>query len=85
MIDHTKDMKQVTLTRIAPARNMARYYHLAVEPDLFGSWCCIRVWGRLGTSGQLRSVPYPSAEAAQTAFTRLQRGKECKGYVPRPG
>jgi predicted DNA-binding WGR domain protein len=35
-------MSAVTLYRTDPARNMARFYHLDLQPDLFGSWCVIR-------------------------------------------
>jgi WGR domain len=32
----------VRLCRIDPDKNMARFYRLAVERDLFGMWCLIR-------------------------------------------
>jgi predicted DNA-binding WGR domain protein len=74
-------MPSVTLYRIDPARNMQRYYHLDIQPDLFGHHCLIREWGRMGRSGQVRIVPYPNEEAVQAAF-RKQRGvKERKGYA----
>ena len=41
-------MSAVMLTRIDRAHNMARYYRLDVQPDLFGQWCFIREWGRIG-------------------------------------
>ena len=50
-------MTTITLTRIDHARRMARFYVLDVQPDLFGQWCFIREWGRIGRSGQLRNVP----------------------------
>ncbi|WP_187399200.1 WGR domain-containing protein [Bradyrhizobium paxllaeri] len=31
-----------------PARNMARFYVLTIEPILFGDSALIREWGRLG-------------------------------------
>ena len=52
-------MTAVTLTRTDHARRMARFYVLDVQPDLFGAWCFIREWGRIGRPGQLRHVPYP--------------------------
>jgi len=74
-------MHSVTRYRIDPARNMHRYYHLDIQPDLFGSHCLIREWGRLGRSGQVRSVPYPTGDEAQVAFCKQQRIKERKGYT----
>ena len=35
---------------------MRRFYRLDVQPDLFGRWCCIREWGRIGRAGQVRSL-----------------------------
>ena len=53
-------MTAITLMRSDPKRNMHRYYRLDVQPDLFGAWCCIREWGRIGQAGQIRSSPYPT-------------------------
>ncbi|HLG63096.1 MAG TPA: WGR domain-containing protein [Ktedonosporobacter sp.] len=74
-------MNPVTLYRIDLARNMQRWYHLDVQPDLFGSHCLIREYGRIGSSGQVRMTPYPTEEAAQAAFMKQQETKERKGYA----
>ena len=61
-------MTAVTLTRTDHARRMARFYVLDVQPNLFGAWCFIREWGRIGRPGQLRQVPYPTeAKAKESA------------------
>jgi predicted DNA-binding WGR domain protein len=53
-------MTALTLRRSDPIRNMHRYYRLDVQLDLFGAWCFIREWGRIGhRGGQSRTVPYP--------------------------
>ena len=72
-------MTAITLTRIDHARRMARLYVLAVQPDLFGQWCFIREWGRIGRSGQLRNVPYPTEDEAHAALARQSRVKERRG------
>lgn len=74
-------MNSVTLYRIDPARNMQRWYYLDIQPDLFGSHCLIREWGRLGHSGQARMTSYPTEEAAQAAFIKQRGVKERKGYA----
>lgn len=51
-------MSAIILHRTDPARNMRRFYRLDVQPDLFGQWCFIREWGRIGSTGQVRTVPY---------------------------
>ena len=73
-------MNEVTLTRRDPARNLYRYYRLDVQPDLFGAWCLIREWGRIGQGSQRRLTPFPTADEAQTALERQRRRKERRGY-----
>jgi len=60
---------------------MHRYYRMDVQPDLFGEWCLIREWGRIGSTGQTRVVPYPAPAEADEALHRQRRTKERRGYV----
>jgi predicted DNA-binding WGR domain protein len=60
---------------------MFRFYHLDIQPDLFGNHCLVREWGRIGRSGQIRSVPYPTGDEAQAALREQQGTKERKGYA----
>jgi len=74
-------MTATTLTRRDPTKNLHRYYRLDVQPDLFGAWCFIREWGRIGQrGGQSRTVPYPTPTEAQAALDKQRRLKECRGY-----
>jgi predicted DNA-binding WGR domain protein len=69
----------ITLRRSDPSCNLHRYYRLDVQPDLFGEWCVVREWGRIGQSGQMRSTPFPTpVEAA--ALEKQRRAKERRGY-----
>jgi predicted DNA-binding WGR domain protein len=52
-----------------------------VQSDLFGQWCFIREWGRIGRSGQVRTVPYATAADAHEALAQQQRVKERRGYA----
>lgn len=70
----------ITLHRHDPARNVHRYYRLNVQTDLFGHWCFVRQWGRIGQFGRMRSDPFPTSEAAQAALERQCRAKERRGY-----
>lgn len=72
----------VTLRRIDADKNMARFYRMDVQPDLFGGWSFIREWGRIGRPGQVRSTPYPSPAEAVAASERQRRVKERRGYGP---
>ncbi|WP_026031296.1 WGR domain-containing protein, partial [Sinorhizobium meliloti] len=40
--------------RIDTTKNMARFYAMSIEPDLFGGSALVRRWGRIGTRGQER-------------------------------
>jgi predicted DNA-binding WGR domain protein len=69
-------MNPVNLYRIDSEKRMHRYYRLDVQPDLFGQWCLIREWGRIGSSSQRRSVPFPTPQEAEAALHRQRRAKE---------
>lgn len=73
-------MNATILYRIDSDRRMQRFYRMDVQPDLFGQWCLIREWGRIGSSGQLRSLPFPTMQEAATALQRQQLMKERRGY-----
>jgi len=73
----------VWLRRVEPEKNMARFYHLVVERDLFGTWCFTREWGRIGRGGQIRTIPYPTPAEARTALEKQRHAKERRGYIPR--
>lgn len=71
----------VILRRTDPGRNMARFYRMDIQPDLFGEWRLVREWGRIGQAGQLRQAIYPSQAEARIALERHCRVKEKRGYV----
>ncbi len=51
-------MNAVILYRIDAAKRMHRFYRMDVQPDLFGQWCLMREWGRIGSTGQTRPPPF---------------------------
>jgi predicted DNA-binding WGR domain protein len=72
----------VVLRRIDPAKNMARFYSLEVERDLFGRVVLVRRWGRIGTAGKTRLDEHVGEGEAMAAFQALQSTKRRKGYQP---
>ena len=74
-------MTAIVLYRIDPSKRMHRFYRLDMQPDLFGQWCVIREWGRIGSAGQERSVPFTSASDAQAALHKQRQAKTRRGYV----
>jgi predicted DNA-binding WGR domain protein len=70
------------LHRVDPARNMARFYALSVEPTLFGPAALVCRWGRIGTHGQQCTHVHEDLAAAQAALERRLMGKLRRGYRP---
>jgi predicted DNA-binding WGR domain protein len=68
------------MRRVEPARNMARFYSLDVERDLFGRVVLVRRWGRIGTAGKVRLDEYEGEGAALAALHALQQRKMRRGY-----
>jgi predicted DNA-binding WGR domain protein len=69
------------LERIDPARNMARYYTLAVEVTLFEDWSCVRGFGRIGSrGGRIMLGLFDSRAAAEAELVALLRRKQARGY-----
>jgi predicted DNA-binding WGR domain protein len=75
----------IVLERIDPARNIARYYVLSIEPTLFAKHTLIRRWGRIGCLGRERLQFFGREDASRaqvTLETWLDR-KRKRGYAPR--
>jgi len=73
-------MSAVMLHRVDRGQNMARFYLLDIQPDLFGGWSLIREWGRIGRPGTVRVLPYPTEAEALDALEQQRRAKERRGY-----
>ncbi len=71
---------QLHIERRDPARNMARYYALSIEPTLFGEVCLTRRWGRIGAHGQAKYHSFEREEEAVQLFLGLLRDKRKRGY-----
>jgi predicted DNA-binding WGR domain protein len=70
----------ITLRRIDPAKNMARFYALDVQRDLFGAIMLMKQWGRIGTGGRVAGEPYASVDLALAALQRQAERKRRRGY-----
>ena len=70
----------IHLTRTDPARNMARFYTMALQPTLFGEWALLREWGRIGSAGRLVSSRFASEGEAALAMAEHLKAKLSKGY-----
>ena len=72
-------MSATVLHRIDPGKRMSRFYRLDVQPDLFGQWCFIREWGRIGRRGQVMTFSFSTKAEAVVARDTLLRAKERRG------
>ena len=71
--------RYVRLESVDPATNRARFYLLQWQPTLDGRQVLLRIWGRLGTMGQVRPLLWADdaklpAHLQQVLHQRLQHG-----------
>lgn len=72
---------QIRLEKINPEKRQRRFYVMQVTRTLFGEWCLIREWGRIGSAGGQRMTDYAaSREEAETALEKLSNLKSRRGY-----
>jgi predicted DNA-binding WGR domain protein len=74
---------QLVLERVDPARNIARYYVLSIEPTLLAKHTLIRRWGRIGCLGRERLQFFRSEDAprAQVTLETWLARKRNRGYA----
>jgi len=75
---------QLYVERTDEARNMARFYAMTIEPNLFGEVCLTRRWGRIGAQGQMKVQHFAKERDAVAAFLDLLRQKRRRGYRVTP-
>ncbi|MCD4658486.1 WGR domain-containing protein [Agrobacterium sp.] len=74
---------QLYVERRDSAKNMARFYSMSIEPDLFGELCLTRRWGRIGAKGQSLTHHFEREQEAVALFLDLIRRKCSRGYRAR--
>lgn len=75
---------QTYLEKRQPAQKMARFYRIAVMPNLFGEWTLYREWGRIGQGGQVRMDWFEDENQAVAALVILEASKRQRGYWVEP-
>ncbi len=78
--EHSPIQHVLVLRRMEPERNVARFYALMIERDLFGRIVLVRHWGRVGSRGRERVEPYANQDEAVTAMGKLAAAKRRRGY-----
>ena len=75
---------QTYLEKRQPAQKMARFYRMAIMPNLFGEWTLYREWGRIGQGGQVRMDWFSDENQASVALITLEAAKRKRGYWVEP-
>lgn len=75
---------QLYVERTDEARNIARFYAMTIESNLFGEVCLTRRWGRIGAHGQMKVQHFARERDAVAAFLDLLRQKRNRGYRVTP-
>ena len=70
----------IYLERIDHRKNMARFYRLSVEIDLFGNIIVVRRWGRIGSDGRKLEFLQRSVSDALRQLQQCADGKRRRGY-----
>jgi predicted DNA-binding WGR domain protein len=68
------------MRRVDPDTNVARFYLLTLERDLFGNFAVTRQWGRVGTAGRVITEPFATELEAAEAMGQLAAVKRRRGY-----
>jgi predicted DNA-binding WGR domain protein len=71
----------IYLERHDTARNMARFYCLTVERNLFDEFSLVRTWGRIGRPSQSKIELHATEQDAQASMIRKVQQKQRKGYA----
>lgn len=71
---------QLYVERTEKSKNMARFYAMSIEANLFGEACLARRWGRVGTHGQTMIDRFEVESAAVAKFLEILRQKKARGY-----
>lgn len=74
------NLASIYLERIDHRTNMARFYHVSVEIDLFGDILAVRRWGRIGSDGRRLSLPQQSVADALCEVEQCADAKRRRGY-----
>ena len=74
-------MSALVLRSVDPARKRYREYAVSIQPGLFGDWCLMTHWGRIGATGQQRRYWFETAEEAEAQQRRILQRRERNGYT----
>jgi predicted DNA-binding WGR domain protein len=78
--DRSPVQHTIALRRVDPDTNVARFYVLTLERDLFGNFAVTRQWSRAGTAGRVITKPFGTEVEAAEAMAVYAAAKRRRGY-----
>jgi predicted DNA-binding WGR domain protein len=76
---------QVCLEKINHIKRQRRFYLLGVMRTLFGEWCLVREWGRIGAAGgQSKRTYFASRADCEAELQKIKSTKARRGYATIP-
>ena len=70
----------VLLKRVAPEKNMRRFYLMTVQRDLFGCGARVTEYGRIGQAGRIRITHHEDEALALAELADKAKAKRKRGY-----
>lgn len=84
MADDTRQLEifpdNVLLKRVAPEKNMRRFYLMTVQRDLFGRGALFVEYGRIGQAGRVRVAHHENEALALADLAHKAEAKRKRGY-----
>lgn len=68
------------LQRFNYSNGLIWFYAIQIQRDLLGRWQVIREWGRSGSPGTLRQVPFDTHASAEESMASILKQLTNKGY-----
>ncbi|MEO5340606.1 MAG: WGR domain-containing protein [Magnetococcus sp. MYC-9] len=68
------------LQRLNPANGLIWFYAIQIQRDLLGRWQVVREWGRSGSPGTIRQVPFATHSQATANMAELLEQLRARGY-----
>ena len=68
------------LQRFNPSNGLIWFYAIHVQRDLLGRWQVVREWGRSGSPGTIRHIPFDSHAMAAAKMAALLDQLLARGY-----
>jgi predicted DNA-binding WGR domain protein len=72
--------RYIRLESIDPTKNRARFYLLQWQPTLDGRLALLRIWGRLGTLGRVRTLLWADDAQMPDHIERVLHQRLRHGY-----